>query len=102
MMIPARNTQGADQRISFPRVSNQNARARSLKLSATSDANVPVSYLVREGPAEVDGDTLRFTPIPPRARFPLKVTVIAWQYGRSVEPKLKSAEPVEMSFFIEK
>jgi hypothetical protein len=102
MMIPARNTQGADQHISFPRVPNQNARARSLKLSATSDANVPVSYLVREGPAEVDGDTLRFTPIPPRARFPLKVTVIAWQYGRSVEPKLKSAEPMEMSFFIEK
>jgi hypothetical protein len=41
---------------------------------------------------------LKFTPVPPRAKFPVRVTVVAWQYGRSAAPKLKSAEPVERSF----
>jgi hypothetical protein len=56
---------------------------------------------VREGPAEVDGDTLKFTAIPPKAKFPVKVTVVAWQHGRSSEPKLKTAEPVAREFLIE-
>ena len=70
------------------------------KLRATSDAGAPVYYYVREGPAEVEGDTLRFTKLPPRAKFPVRVTVVAWQYGRSLEPKLQSAAPVEQSFFV--
>lgn len=44
--------------------------------------------------------TLRLTAIPPRAKFPLKVTVVAWQYGRASEPRLKSAVPVERTFAI--
>ena len=63
-------------------------------------ANLPVKYFIREGSAEVTGDTLTFTKIPPRAKFPVKVTVVAWQYGRSVEPKVKTAEPVERTFLI--
>jgi hypothetical protein len=100
MFIPPRNTQGADQHISFPTIPDQEAGKSSIRLSATSDAGVPVHYLVREGPAEVSGNTLKFASIPPRAKFPIKVTVIAWQYGRSMEPKLKSAEPVERTFSI--
>jgi hypothetical protein len=46
------------------------------------------------------GDELQITRIPPRATFPVKVTVVAWQYGRSMEPKIKSAEPVERTFNI--
>jgi len=38
----------------------------------------------------------------PRAKFPVKVTVVAWQYGRVLEPKLKTAEPVEQTFSIVK
>jgi len=71
-----------------------------IKLAASSDANVPVCFYVREGPAQIVGDTLRLMPIPPRTRFPVAVTVVAWQYGRSTEPKLKSAEPVERTFYI--
>lgn len=41
-----------------------------------------------------------FTAIPPRAKFPIKVTVVAWQYGKSVEPKVQTAEAVERTFFI--
>jgi len=100
MFVPARNTQGADQRITFPEIPDQRRGVKSVKLNAASSANVPVHYYVLQGPAEVDGDTLKFTPIPPNAKFPLKVTVVAWQYGRGAEPKLKSAGSVEQTFLI--
>jgi hypothetical protein len=61
-----------------------------------------VYYYVQDGPAEIEGDTLKFTAIPPRARMPLKVTVVAYQWGRSIEPKLKTAEPVVRTFSIVK
>ncbi|MEO7099480.1 MAG: hypothetical protein ABI162_08970, partial [Luteolibacter sp.] len=80
----------------------QPQRTQSLKLAAKSDSGEKVNFYVREGPAELEGDTLKFTAIPPRAKFPVKVTVVAWQYGRGNEPKLKSAEPVEQSFFLTK
>jgi len=102
LFAPAKNAQGAAQHISFPEIPNQINGIKYLKLKAASDANVPVHYFVREGPAEMDGDTLRFTKIPPRSKFPLKVTVVAWQYGRAAEPKLKTAEPVEREFYIAK
>ena len=102
MFVPARNTQGAEQHLSFPAISNQKAGTKSVRLAATSDANVKVGYYVREGPAEMDGDVLKLTPVPPRAKYPVKVTVVAWQYGRSLEPKLKTAEPVERSFLIKR
>jgi hypothetical protein len=100
LTIPLRNPEGAEQHLVFPEIPPQKQGAKVVKLNATSDAGVPVYYYVREGPAEVEGDGLRFTPIPPRAAFPVKVTVVAWQYGRSLAPKLKSAEPVERRFII--
>ena len=51
-------------------------------------------------PAEIKGDKLVLTKIPPRAKFPVKVTVVAWQYGRSGEPQVQTAEAVEQSFYI--
>ena len=102
MKIPFRLTEGAEQKITFPNIPDQKAETKSVKLQATSDAGVPVYYYVREGPAEMDGDVLKFTKIPPRTKYPVKVTVVAWQYGRTIEPKLKSAEPVEQTFFITK
>ena len=98
LMHIAPNTQGADQHITFPEIPSQTAGTHSLELAATSDAGAKVCFYVREGPAELDGDTLTFTPIPPRARFPVKVTVVAWQWGRSGAPQLKTAAPVERSF----
>jgi hypothetical protein len=100
--VPAQNTQGAEQQITFPGIPDQKAGTKSLKLKATADANIPVHYFIREGPAEIDGDTQTLTKIPPRAKFPVKVTVVTWQYGLSVEPKLKTAEPVGRTFYIVK
>ena len=98
LRFPLKNDKGADQTITFPTIKDQTSAAASVKLGATSSAHVPVYYYVREGPAEIDGDTLKFTAIPPRAKWPIKVTVVAWQWGRSVDPKLKSAVPVEQTF----
>jgi hypothetical protein len=92
------NTEGAAQLLTFPAIPDQKAGTSTLKLEATSDAKMPVHYYVREGPAEIDGDSLVFTPIPPRSQFPVKVTVVAWQWGRSLEPKIKTADPVECTF----
>ena len=96
------NNDGLIQKITFPAIPDQKAGVNSIKLTATSDAGLPVSYYVREGPAEVDADTLIFTAIPPRAKFPVTVTVVAWQWGRSAEPKIQTAERVERTFRIEK
>ena len=74
----------------------------SLTLSARSSAGLPVYYYVREGPAEIQGNTLKFTPAPPRTKFPVKVTVVAWQWGRSIDPKVKSDTPVERTISITK
>lgn len=101
LRFPLSNTAGTAQTITFPDIPDQVAGAAPIKLAATSSANVPVSYYVREGPAEVSLDgTLTLTPIPPRAKYPIKVTVVATQWGRSIDPKLQTAAPVEKTFSI--
>jgi len=97
--FPLSNTQGKDQKITFPQIPDQPVGTMSLPLNAHTDSGEKVFYYVREGPAElVNGNTLRFTPIPPRAKFPVAVTVVAWQYGRATAPQLKTATPVEITF----
>jgi len=102
LKIPEQLKEGAEQHITFSEIPDQRLGVKKTRLAATSDAGLPVHYYVREGPAEVVGDTLRLTKIPPHANFPLKVTVVAWQYGRVNEPKQKSAAPVERTFSIVK
>jgi hypothetical protein len=100
--FPLRNTEGADQHITFPAIPDQPVGTRSVEVKATCDSGAKVSYYVLAGPAELEGDTLKFTPIPTRSRFPVKVTVVAWQWGRSIEPKRKSANPVQRAFSLVK
>lgn len=102
MVHAAPNREGTPQKITFPEIPDQPSYTKSLKLNATSDAGVPVSYFVLEGPAEVAGDILRFTAIPPRAKYPVKVTVVAWQFGRSTYPKVQTAAQVERTFALTK
>lgn len=98
--IPYRNKEGILQRIIFPKLSDVKASVKEISLKGTADSGLPVYYYVKEGPAEIKGDKLVLTKIPPRAKFPVKVTVVAWQYGRSGEPKVQTAEAVEQSFYI--
>jgi hypothetical protein len=97
MMTIARNTSGHAQTITFPEIADVKAGTRELPLVATSDAGLKVRYYVREGPAEIDGETLKLTAIPPRAKFPVKVTVVAWQWGN---PHVNTAALVERAFSI--
>lgn len=99
------NQDGAPQQITFLAIPDIHVDAAltppaAIRLAASSDAGAPVGYYVREGPAEIEGDTLRFTAIPPRAKFPIKVTVVAWQFGRATEPKLQTAGRAERTFHL--
>lgn len=100
LRLPLRNLEGARQQITFEPIADQRAGTTQIRLNARSDAGAKVSFYVREGPAEIAGDVLTFTKLPPRAKFPVTVTVVAWQYGRSTEPKLQSAEPVLRTFHL--
>jgi hypothetical protein len=94
------NREGAPQTIAFPTLPDVPAATASLPLGATSDAGLPVSYFVVSGPAVVRGNRLIFTPLPPRAKFPVEVTVAAWQWGRPSEPKIQTAPVVRQTFRI--
>lgn len=98
LRIPGRNDKGSPQRITFDLPATLRYGTRELKLSAKSDSGLPVRYFVREGPAEIDGDTVKFSQLPPRTQFPVTVTVVAWQFGRATDPKIQTAEPVEKTF----
>jgi len=100
MLILPANTEGIEQHISFPPVPDQREDAGSLRLEAVSDVGLPVHYFVLEGSATVKGDVLYLTSIPPRSRRPVKVTVVAWQYGRSAAPRVRTADMVSRTFFI--
>lgn len=103
LQFPLTNKEGQPQVLDFPAIPDQRAqRSRpSIRLGATSSAGVPVHYYVREGPVEVSDDgVLTFTALPRRSRFPIEVTVVAWQWGRMGEQKLQSAQPVERRFLI--
>ncbi|MDR3706771.1 MAG: hypothetical protein P4L33_00590 [Capsulimonadaceae bacterium] len=95
------NGAGMENAIAFPPLPNVSDR-KQIRLSATASSGLPVAYYVDSGPATIDGDTLKFTPIPPRSKFPVEVRVVAWQWGRAGAPQVKSAEPVVQTFSITK
>ena len=102
LVIKAGNTEGATQQIMFPAIPNQHASVTAIPLKAISTAGAPVSYYVLQGPAMVKGNRLVLTRIPPRARYPVMITVVAWQYGNTNAPKLQTAAPVSRTFLITK
>lgn len=100
-------TSGTAQTITFTQPADQLNGVASLNLSASTTgtatyAGATVDFYVREGPAKVSGSTLTFTTLPPRTKFPVKVTVVATQYGRTIAPLLQTATPVTRTFWIHK
>lgn len=102
LRFPLFNKEGRPQQISFPIIEDQKAGTKSISLHASSDARLPVYYYIKEGPAEIKGNTLYFTQVPKKAKFPIKVTVVAWQYGNNTEPEIQSAKSVEQVFYLKK
>lgn len=102
MRIPLQNLEGMEQQITFGPIAEVKNGTKTIPLKASASSGMPVYFYVQEGPAEVNGGKLVFTRIPPRAKFPVKVTVVAWQYGSIGEPKVQTAKPVIRSFYITK
>ncbi len=92
---------GKPQTISFAPIGNLKANAPPPQLQATSDAGLPVEFYVAYGPAIVTNGRLRIAELPTRAQYPLAVKVVAYQFGRGVEPRVQTAAPVEQIVRIE-
>ena len=96
------NTEGQPQRITFEPIADVPQGTPSIPLVAHSDSGLPVDFFVSHGPAKVVNGHLVFTEIPPRSRFPVEVSVTAWQWGRHSEPKVRTAPAVTRTFQIVK
>ena len=97
------NTQGAPQNIIFHSVPDQKTSSKSpIPLLAKASSGLPVEYFMVSGPAEIaaDGKSLVLTQIPVRSKYPIQVTVGAFQWGRSIDPKIQSADRVYQEFSI--
>ena len=93
---------GKRQTITFPPIGDLRAHTPPVKLKATSDAGLPVEYHVAHGPATIEDGKLKISEVPARAKFPIAVKVVAYQFGRGVEPLVRTATPVEQTIRIEK
>ncbi len=98
--LPGKNSQGTPHTITFPEIGEQPLSRERVELKATTDSGLPVEYYVESGPAIIASNKLHFTTLPPRTRFPVKVTVVALQWGRTIEPLYQSAEPVPQTVWI--
>jgi hypothetical protein len=99
---PRENRDGSAQAITFEALPDIPEGTRDLPLVAASSAGLPVRFYVETGPAVVEGDRLVLTRIPPRAAYPVRVSVAAWQWGRHSEPQVQAAPIVRRSFTIVK
>lgn len=98
--IPYRNTEGTTQQITFDTIPDIPYGTRAINLKASSTSGLKVYFYVEKGPAEIVDNKLVFTKLPPRSKFPVGVTVVAWQHGRCSEPKVATAAAVTQSFNI--
>jgi hypothetical protein len=92
---------GKPQTITFPPI-GVSPDLSPVPLKATSDAELTVEYYVATGPAEVREGRLVIAELPQRSAHPIEVRVVAYQFGSGVEPKVKSAAPVEQVLRIER
>ncbi len=91
---------GKAQTITFPPPDSLKADGQPITLNATSDADLPVRYYIAHGPATIEGNQLRITELPKRAKRPVEVKVVAYQPGRGLDPKVATAAPVAHTLHI--
>jgi hypothetical protein len=99
VMISLLNTRGKRQVIHFAQIKLRRER-RAIILHATSSAGLPIQFYVVSGPVYLIGNRLVLCRIPPRSRYPLRVIIGAYQWGRATHPRVQSAGPVFRSFMI--
>jgi hypothetical protein len=99
------NKEGRPQTITFPKIPDQLAGAASLSLRAWTDAGLPVQFYVVSGPVQIDpidNTRLNILQAPPRAKYPVRVIIGAYQWGRVTPPQVQTGMPVFQEFFIQK
>ena len=95
------NTEGQPQTLDFPKITDQRAGLLApVTLAARASSGLPVEYSVVSGPAVVHGNQLEFNPLPTVTKWPIRVRVSAFQWGRSTGQKIQSAGPVTQEFFV--
>jgi hypothetical protein len=92
---------GKAQTITFPPIELP-ADLSPTPLKATSDSGLAVEYYVAAGPGEIRDGKLVISELPQRSAYPIELRVVAYQFGSGVEPKFKTAAPVEQVLRIEK
>lgn len=100
--IPYPLKEGKEQFITFDSIPDIKAGTKSVDLHAKSTSGLQVYFYVKNGPAEVKGNKLVLTKIPVKSKYPVKVTVFAWQYGKASAEKYKTAQTIKREFFIVK
>jgi len=106
--VVADNKAGTPQTVTFPKIDDlsidSHGRVKNITLHASSGSGLPVQFYVVSGPVVLkdDNTTLQFLPIPPRTKFPMRVVVGAYQWGKVTDPKVQSALPVIQEFYIQK
>ena len=98
--MPIRLTEGAGQHISFDPLPDVKEGSQPISLHAHADSGLKVGFYAECGPVKIEGKTLYFTDIPPKTKFPVKVSVVAWQYGRTGEDAVQTADPERHIFYI--
>lgn len=102
--IPKNITDGKIQTITFHSLDDirydgeaTSRGSNTIKLSATSSSGLPVNYYVKQGPAIISGNVLTVKSMPPLAKKPAKITVVAWQHG--ISGSWNTAAPVERDLY---
>lgn len=96
--IPYPIENGEAQTIYFPEIKMPKNLKKGVELTALSSSGLPVGFYVKEGPAEIRDGRLYLTAIPPRSKRPVKITVVAWQYGK--DGLFKTAAPAEQTIYV--
>ncbi|MEE8452863.1 MAG: hypothetical protein V3R99_13140, partial [Thermoguttaceae bacterium] len=93
---------GKPQTITFEPIGRLTADGGPIELKATSDSELPIEYYVAHGPATIADGKLKLAEIPARAKFPMTVQVVAYQFGSGIEPLVQTAQPVVQTIHIHK
>ncbi|SNT35558.1 hypothetical protein SAMN05421770_10883 [Granulicella rosea] len=100
ILIDIFNTKGEPQTLKFAKIDDVKQGTREVGLAASASSGLPVQFYVESGPAFVDGNVLRLLPIPVKSRYPVKVIVSAFQWGRVGSNAVQSAGPQTQEFSI--
>ena len=93
---------GKPQNLTFKPIGDLTANSPPAMLRATSSAGLPVEFHVAYGPAVINQGKLKLTEMPAKAKFPIELKVVAYQFGRGLPPLVQRATPVEQTLLVTK